>query len=256
MKKVTKIVIFLLVTVYILFGFLIFIYQRSYIYYPNKQDFNLCPNFADAEKIIIKGTRIYFKRNSDKLIIFYHGNAGSACDRKFIKDHLEKLGFSYIFVEYAGYSNDKEKPAQKLLMKDVENVNYFLENREFNSIVIMGESLGSSLALYHSSLAKENKLLLISPFFTLSNLAKKVFPFYPISLMLLDNYDNTKWMEGVNNVLIIHGNIDNIIPISESKKLFDKIRAKSKQFIEISGGNHNDIYSFDRTWSAIDNYLK
>ncbi|MFC1756459.1 hypothetical protein ACFLY1_00730, partial [Patescibacteria group bacterium] len=73
-------------------------------------DFKSCTFFQDSQKINIGGTRAYYKENSKKLILFYHGNAGSACDRSFLRDEFQKLGYSYIFVEYTGYSNDSRKP--------------------------------------------------------------------------------------------------------------------------------------------------
>ena len=89
------------------------------IYYPDNQDFYGCEGFKDYEKINFNGTRFYLFEQSDSVLVYYHGNAGSACDRSFLKDIFEQSNHTLVFVEYAGYSNDTKKPSVVLFLKDV-----------------------------------------------------------------------------------------------------------------------------------------
>ncbi len=244
------------VLMYIVFGGLIFVYQRDSIYFPDKQDFYNCPGFKDADKININGTRAYFKKNSDKLIVFYHGNAGSACQRANLLEIFNEPTISFLFVEYTGYSNSNDKPTKNALFKNVTDVNGFIQKYNFSSVYVIGESLGSALASYHASLNSNYKLLLISPFYKLANIAKSSYPIYPISFMLLDNYDNSKYVNTFNTVTIIHGEQDQIIPILESKKYFENITSKNKQFISIPGAGHNGLYGIPTVQQEIFNFLK
>lgn len=254
--KFLKKILIIATLVYLGFGLVLFIFQNNYIYYPSNQDFNSCPEFSSSEKLNLDGTRAYYKNISDKLIIFYHGNGGSACDRSFLKDKFESLGYSHIFVEYAGYSNDSQKPSQKLLMKDVENINTFLDKNNFKEIIIAGESLGAALALYHSSIANEDKLMLVAPFYNIKSLAHHHYPLYPVGLLLRDGYESNLWTDDIKKAEVIHGTADTIIPNQESKKLFSEINIQEKKYIEITGANHNDIYYFPETFLAIDEFLK
>jgi len=251
LKKITTI----LVLVYVGFGLLLFFAQAKFIYFPSDQDFDACPYFSDSKKKNINGTRFYYKNNSEKLIVFYHGNAGSACDRAFLKDTFSNSGYSYIFVEYAGYSNDLQKPSQERIMRDVENINTFLKSSGHKEVVLAGESLGASLAVYHSSISNENKLLLISPFFSFEDAIRSHYPVYPVSWMLRDKYESNLWLNDIRKVQIIHGSVDTILPISGSKKLFGEMPVLEKKFVEVSGANHNDIYNFPETFSAIIDFL-
>lgn len=257
MKKFIKSIIVIIIFLYVGFGLVLFIFQKSLVYYPDKQDFNLCADFRDSEKLNLNSTRVYYKKNSEKLVIFYHGNAGSACMRAYLKDEFEKQGLSYLFVEYAGYSNDSNKPSKELLMKDVENVNQFIADKQFSKIIIAGESLGTALAVYHSSIASVDKLLLISPFYRMADMAKNNYGIYPISLMLTENYDSAKWIRSsqAKNIEIIHGSADEIVPIEQSRKLFNEARTASKKFVEVAGAHHNDIYNFDETYKNMMEFL-
>lgn len=243
-------------SVYVLTVLYMFMAQRSYVYFPFEQDFDSCKGFADAEKIEHNGTRFYYKNNSDKLIVYYHGNAGSACDRDYIKDEFEKDGYSYIFVEYAGYSNDTKKPSKDLLMLDARNVNDFLKTIEYSELALAGESIGASLTLYHSSLASEDKVLLLSPYYSAARIGQIHYPVFPIKLLMKDDYDNSEWINDLNKITIIHGTADDIVPMRESKKLYDEISIDDKKFIEIKGAGHNTLFSFTETFIAISDFLK
>lgn len=245
------------ILVYVGFGLYLFIFQKNYIYYPSNQDFNSCPGFAQSQKLNLNGTRVYYQKNSKDIIVFYHGNGGSACDRAHLKEIFEKIGLSYAFVEYAGYAQDLQKPSKNLILEDVENVNEFIRNQGFSKITLAGESLGASLAIYHSSLIQSNKLLLITPFFKMSDIAKKHYGIYPISLLLKENYDNSLWIKNSKSasVEIIHGEKDEIIPLNQSRKLFNEIAIANKKLTTIKDAHHNDIYNFEETVIRISNYL-
>lgn len=256
-KKLGISVIRVILAAYIGLGIVLFVLQKNYIYFPDSQDFDSCYEFADSEKLNINGTRAYFKKNSDRLAVFYHGNAGSACQRIYIKEEFEKLGFSYIIVEYSGYSGGTQKPSKGLLMRDVENVNQFVVKNKFKEIVIAGESLGSSLAIYHSTLVNSDKLLLISPFYKMADIAKRNYPAYPVSLMLTEDYNNSELIKKsqAKSVEVIHGTADKGVPVEQSRKLFAEIGIINKKYVEIPGAGHNDMFSFEETYKSIDEFL-
>ena len=71
-----------LLIIYCLFGLFLFLNQKSMLYYPDNQDFANCDRFDDYQKINFQGTRFYLKEESlDSVLVYYHGNAGSSCDR-------------------------------------------------------------------------------------------------------------------------------------------------------------------------------
>ena len=249
---------------YIGFGAYLFLAQRSIIYYPNypaKSDFYDCSAFADAQVIDMGGTRAYYKHAGEKIVVVYHGNAGSACDRDYLKNAFEEAGYSYLFVEYAGYAGDTKKPSRQLLLKDAENVISFLKTKNYKETTLFTESIGAGVASYHASLSAPDKILFIAPFDSLTNVAKSQFPYslYPISFMFRfskENYENPPLLQDYKGELaIIHGAEDTIIPIERGKALFDKVPIPNKKFIAIEGAGHNDIYNFERTWREISDFL-
>lgn len=256
-SKMFNYFIFFLIA-YILFGMFLYFNQRNLIYHPNNQDFEDCFGFKDYQKLNYNGTRFYFKEKSlEKVIVFYHGNAGSACDRSFYKSVFEQFNYSLIFVEYAGYSNDDRKPSKKLILEDVENINSFIQEKSFVDVTIYGESIGSGAAGYHSNIGEVNNLILVSPFSRLVDVAQSKFIIYPVSIILKENYDNIKWLKNYeNNLIILHGDKDIVIPSRFSRKLYETIPSKNKEYILIEGKGHNDLWESSIFINKLTEYVK
>jgi esterase/lipase len=239
--------LFQLLSLYLILGLILFFFQTNLIYRTNNQNFENCYNLDFTKKINYNGTRFYYKENSNDLIVFYHGNAGSACDRVVIADLFNKNNFSFIIVEYAGYSNDKKTPNQELLFQDVNNVdNYIKNNISYSKLIIGSESIGSAFASYHTSLSNPDKLFLISPFDKLQNVISNKFPFYlfPINILLKDKYNNYDKLSNFSGDLIIfHGSNDKVIPDKLSLDLYNSIDIKNKDYIIKKNKSHNDMYS-------------
>ncbi|MBT7088384.1 alpha/beta hydrolase, partial [bacterium] len=233
------------ILVYLIFGLFLFFNQKSILYYPNNQDFENCDGFDDYEKINFKGTRFYYKQGSlDDVIIYYHGNAGSACDRSYFRSVFEESDNSIIFVEYAGYSDDDRKPSKKLILQDVDNIYDFMSENSFENVIVYGRSIGSGAASYHTSLGNVDSLILVTTFSKLADVAKSRYTIYPASIMLGEKYDNIKWLENFEgNIIIIHGDSDSIIPHKFSQKLFDALTTEKKEYVLIEGKGHNNIWS-------------
>jgi fermentation-respiration switch protein FrsA (DUF1100 family) len=263
--QIFKKMLWTIILVYIGYGAYLFVAQKSIIYYPDfpvKSDFYDCPAFEDTEKVDMSGTRAYYKHVGERIVVVYHGNAGSACDRDYLKSIFEDAGYSYLFVEYAGYGGEGKKPSRKLLLEDAENVVSFLKTKNYKETILFTESIGAGVASHHASLLSPDKMLFIAPFDSLANVAKSHFPFnlYPTILLTKlskENYDNVPLLQKYKGELVvIHGTKDSIIPMKHGKALYDKVPTLNKKFIAIEGAGHNDIYSFDALWSAIIDFLK
>ena len=254
--KILKLLLIFGASLFLFVGCSLFVMQRKLLYYPDNRDFFNCPQFNDYQKLSHKGTRFYFKQNANKLIVFYHGNAGSACDRAFLKTLLEENKHSVIFVEYTGYSNDSRTPTKSLLEENVKHIMEFIQTQDMEQVIVIGESIGSAMACFHTTQMNVNKLLLLSPFETLVNLVQEKYPLFPVSLLLKDKYNNRKTLNSFSGkIKIVHGTDDQLIPIHHAQTLFQNLHTSKKNFIEIEGAGHNDLYSFNQTIQAIKDYL-
>ncbi len=246
-----------LATLFILFIYM-FLNQNNYIYFPDNQDFDNCPGFADSERVRVNDTRMYYLKDeyADTAVVYYHGNAGSACGRSFIKDTLKDRGVSLLFVEYAGYSNDTRRPSRKLILKDVENVINFIDRAGYERKFLMGTSLGTAVVAYHQSIQKPDKVVLLAPFDKLSEVGKIHYPFLPVSLLLREEYDTAGWLKDhTGEILIVHGALDEIVPLELAMRLYEAIPSDNKNLITVEGASHNDLLLRPEVWETVTSFL-
>lgn len=234
---------------YLLLGAFFFSTQRSLIYQPsNHQSFENCLGFCNYRNLEYKGTRMYYKKNSQskKVLVCYHGNGGSACGRSAIKPLFEKADVSLVFPEYTGYSNDQKSPSRDRILQDVENVNQFIKSKSYEEVIVYGQSLGSGPASYQAFLGNVDALILVSPFSTLKEATRSIFPvtnLYPLNQVLKEKYDNIHWLQDYRGSLaVIHGEEDQMIPSELSKRLFESVPTDNKEYVSIEGRGHNDIW--------------
>ncbi len=259
-KKFLLFPVMTLVTLYIVGGIWLYVKQRDFIYYPDKkQDFEDCEGFKEYEKIVDNELRFYYlDQKSNRVIIYYHGNAGSACNRSIFKDFFEEKNTDLIFVEYPGYSGDRESPSERRNLAIVRNLDKYIERKDYKEVMVYGRSIGTGVASYHASLGSVDKLILVSPFYSMEDLVQAKMKSYPTNLLLKDKYLSYLWLqEYKGELLIFHGKEDKVIPFSQSRKLFNDIplEKRSKEYVLIEGRGHNDIWSSDKFLSRLSDFL-
>lgn len=255
MRTRSSVAIGIFLIFYISFGALLTANQERIVYQPSAQDFEACNTFPDATTVTHQGTRMYVADPHKPVAVLYHGNAGSACDRGFYGDLFSEAGYGYIVVEYAGYSNDPEPPSHDRIKQDVVNVIDYLKTNGITDVTIVGESIGTGVAAYHTALAPPEKLLLLSPFTDLHAVARTQFWFYPADLLVENAFDNVQSLRDYSGqVTIIHGAKDTIIPKRFGQTLFDQLSTE-KEFITIPEAGHNDLFHYPKTYEVLRAFL-
>jgi len=256
MQRKNSIALGIFVLFYISFGAYLTLNQERIVYQPFPQDFDSCAALPDAERVTFNGTRMYVYKTDKQTVILYHGNAGSACDRALYANLFSQAGYGYILVEYAGYSNDPLPPTHNRIKNDVRNVIAYTQTEEITSITLVGESLGTAVASYHTSLQAPEKLLLISAFTDLTDIAGDRFWFYPTSLMVDNAFDNVTALQNYTGAtLFIHGGNDTLSPIKLATQLYGSLPS-DKKFVTIPGAGHNNLFAHQETYDAIAAFLK
>lgn len=242
-KKVIGILLLVFSSVYLLGGVYLFYQQRTFVYQPELQMFDDCTGFEEYEKVNYQGTRFYLKPQSENVLVYYHGNAGSACSQSSVKKQFEATGYSLLFVEYAGYSNDLSAPSKDLLLNDVQNISDYVTARDYKKIIVYGQSLGSGAASYHAHIGRVDGVILLSPFSRLQDVAQDHFKIYPVALLFTEKFDNIAMLKNFKGpVLIFHGDQDRVILPEQSAKLFSELSTDDKQYIVVPEKNHFNMW--------------
>ncbi len=239
---------------YLLVVSYIFVTQRSRIYLTSTTDFHACK--TDAQKIEHNGTRMLLIERTHNFLVFYHGNADTACNNLKLDEYAKKANYSLLLVEYNGYAMKGGKPTEAKLQQDVKNAIAFLDKQKANRIVVMGGSFGGAPAAYHSSLAKADTLILMSTFDELSTIGQLQYPYLPVRLLLLDKFPTKDYIKDrKGRTLFIHGTNDSVIPYRIAERMYESLGG-DKEMVAVDSGTHDDVLDYPRVKDAILKELK
>ncbi|MEM7233142.1 MAG: alpha/beta hydrolase, partial [Planctomycetota bacterium] len=133
----------------------------------------------------------------------------------------------------------------------------WLKQDSIDRVVIVGESIGSGVAVEMAKRHKPAALIIQAGFSSTVDAAAAKYPFLPVSWMLWDRYDSVSKIPEIQcPYLHIHGSDDGIIGIDLGRKLFEAA-PEPKEFHEFPGRGHNDLLlEGDAYYQRIDRFLK
>lgn len=194
-------------------------------------------------------------------IVLFHGNGGTAFDRVFYRDPLENLGFRILLAEYPQYGGRPGKVGEKPFVADgLETVRLAYEQYG-EPVYLLGESLGCGVA---AAVARKTTvpiagIILITPWDTLASVAKSLFPFLPVKLVLTDRYDSIENLRDFpRNIAVTGAEHDEILPIRYAHQLYKNLPEGRKRMWVIPNAGHNDwpLYADASLWKEMTDFVK
>lgn len=202
-----------------------------------------------VEPTVSIGGRLYPHEPTSPLILFFHGNGEIAADYDDIAHYYQQMGISLLVMDYRGYGRSGGEPTGMNLVTDSMLVFNALPNLLNHygftprKLYVMGRSLGSVPALEIASQTRTFNGLIIE-----SGFANSFKLLYWLGLAIEGASEAT---EGFRNglkmrqvsvpTLIIHGENDLLIPVSEGKELYQNCTADTKRLVLIPHAGHNDL---------------
>ena len=193
--------------------------------------------------------------------LLFHGNGGTALDRGFYLDPLGKLGFRVILAEYPKYGGRPGKVGEKPFVADGLESARLAYEQYGEPLYLLGESLGCGVA---AAIAKQTSvpiagIVLITPWDTLAAVAKSLFPYLPMSLLLTDKYDSIGNLQSFKGkISVIGAERDEILPIGHARHLYQSLPEGKKRMWVIRGAGHNDwpFYAEKSLWKEMTDFVK
>ena len=226
-------------------------FQRSFIYMPTP----LTAAHAAAAVLEVPGAmlRISSRPHDGPRAVLYFG--GNAEDVAFTLPELAAVfpDRAIYCLHYRGYSGSSGRPSERALRSDATAV---FENvrQKHDDIVVVGRSLGSSLAIQLAAEQPVSRLVLIAPFESILTIAKRTVPFLPVTLLLRDTWQSWKYAPGVTcPTLVIAGSHDELVPMGDTRKLMDAFSPGVARLRVIDGADHNSVSDSVEFWQALVN---
>jgi pimeloyl-ACP methyl ester carboxylesterase len=214
--------------------------QRSQIYFRVAAS---QPMGAQALWLETEGERIKVwnvARPGPRALIYFGGNA---------EDVAGNIGeFSAAFpehsiylVNYRGYGGSSGRPTETALFVDALAV-FDLVHAQHADIAVMGRSLGSGVAVHVASRRPVDRLVLVTAFDSLANVAREHLRFLPVDWLLRDRYESASRAPDVKApVLVVVAGEDEIIPRARSDALIAAFAPGQVQVRVLQGMTHNSV---------------
>jgi pimeloyl-ACP methyl ester carboxylesterase len=189
------------------------------------------------------------------ILVYFGGNAEEV---SWLASTADKYaGWSLLLINYRGYGRSEGKPGEAELFADALQIHdYAAARAEGGRVAVMGRSLGSGVAVYLASRRPVPGVILVSPYDSVESVAKQVYPYLPISLMLKHRFDSIARAPGIKvPLLCLVGSGDRVIPLPHSRRLFEAWGG-ARQWREIAFADHDSIAGEPDYWQAIADFLK
>jgi uncharacterized protein len=147
-------------------------------------------------------------------------------------------------VNYRGYGGSSGRPSEAALITDAQAVFDWLTLRH-HRIAVIGRSLGSGVAVALAASRPVERLALVTPFDSISNVAADHFFWMPVRRLLRDRYDSLARIARVRApLLIVVAEHDEVVRRARSDALISALPAARRHTVLIQGATHNDIGDF------------
>ena len=228
----------------------LFFLQRSMIYFPQPRASAASSErmtlAAGSEQVIVSVVR----RDGPKALIYFGGNAED------VTANLSSLpaafpGHAVYLMHYRGYGGSTGVPSEQGLQRDALLL-FDKVHAEHPDVTVIGRSLGSGLAVWLASERPVGRLVLVTPYESLSGLAATHFRFFPVRWLLLDKYESGRYAPRVTApTLIVAAEHDEVIPRWSTEQLHARFSKGVATMNVIFGTGHNTISDSPAYWKAL-----
>lgn len=204
---------------------------------------------ARLERIASAGRTVYAlyvpARDGAPTIVHFHGNGEDLVDQVPLARLFRRSGLGFFAIEYPGYGLARDTATSEAwIYADADAA--LARLRELGvpaqSTVLQGMSLGTGVAVEMALRGHGSRLVLLAPYTSMVDMARRVAPFLPARWILRDRYDTAAKAPRVDlPTLVIHGTRDEVIPVEMGKRVSALL--PSSRLVLVEGGGHNDLWS-------------
>lgn len=238
MKRMVYFGLTAFVIVYIAACVLVFLLQRSLIYFPQARQvqaaFMRLP--VEGEELIVS-IRPHL---GPKAVLYFGGNAED------VSQNLPDFSTAFpdhalYLLHYRGYGGSTGNPSEDNNQRDAAAL-FEAVRREHGEVAVIGRSLGTGIAVRIAAERPATRLVLVTPYDSIAEIAASAMPFFPVRFLLLDRYDSGKYAPSIKvPTTIIAAEHDEVVPAVSTRRLLSRFQQGVASMTVIPGAGHNDL---------------
>ncbi len=227
--------------------------------------------FSSVDGVKLHGWWLPARGKAKGTVLFLHGNAENISTHIGSVYWLPAQQYNVFLPDYRGYGLSQGSPSLAGAQDDINSaLGYVLQRPDADTerIVILAQSLGGAMSLYnvaHSPYRNKIKALISESAFSdyRGIVREKLGSFWltwplqwPLSLTIDNDYSPLPVMGKISPIplLIIHGNRDQVVPLSHGQTLF-AAAAQPKEMWVVEGGGHIEAFRHKKYQAQLLEYL-
>ena len=217
----------------------LFFFQRSLIYFPQPSSLGSSLQI----KLPVQGAELRISarhRVGPDALIYFGGNAED------VSANLPSLSAAFpnhaiYLMHYRGYGGSSGAPSEQALQGDALRL-FDKIHTDHPNVVIVGRSLGTGIAIRLAAQRPVSRLVLVTPYESLQDLAAAQFPIFPVSWLLTEKYESGRYAPLVAApTTIVAAEHDEVIPRWSTDRLHARFAQGVARLVVLPGTGHNTI---------------
>ena len=238
-KKILLRLFFSLAFIYVALCAWLYFSQRSLLYFPTPRTDGVEAQAFELQNdgLILKG---WVTNPGKQRAMVYFGGNGEAVEYNagLFENSLPEV--TVYLLPYRSYGGNPGDVTEENLYRDALKL-YDQINSRHESVAAMGRSLGSGVATYLASKRKIDKLILVTPYDSIVNVAQSHYPAFPVGLLIKDRFESWQRAPDIDSdVLVLVAGSDEIIPRSNTDNLVKYFKQKPRVIVFENTG-HNTL---------------
>ena len=218
----------------------LFLSQRSLIYYPQPRRHG---DAAGIMKLPVQGAELNIGRrqfDGPKAVIYFGGNAED------VSGSLPDLDAAFpehalYLMHYRGYGGSTGKPTEADLFADALAL-FDHVHATHPQVTVIGRSLGSGVAVHLASRRPVARVVLVTPYDSIAELAAQQFPVFPIRFILSDKFESWRDAPQITApTTLVTAQNDEVIPRASTDRLLSRFKPGVARQIVIPATGHNTL---------------
>ncbi len=167
--------------------------------------------------------------------------------------------WGWLFINYRGYGLSEGAPSEQVILEDARLVYDYAAARsdvDPASIVLLGRSLGSYVAVKVAAERTTRGAILATPFDSFAALGAERFPYLPVGLLLNGHYDSATIAPTITvPALFVLAENDTVTPVENGKALA-RAWGGPHRTVTLAHQRHYGIERRDEFWQAVGEFLR
>jgi uncharacterized protein len=232
---------------------LLFLSQRKLLYFP------VNGGYAAAERLTVRSgdvdLTVWKLAGSGPHALLYFGGNAEAVQAN-VDDFRRHLpAYSVYLVCYRGYCGTRGQPTETHLLADALAVHDAIRPAH-RHLAVMGRSLGSAVAIHVAAERAVDRLILVTPFDSIAEVAASHYPIFPVRWLMRDRYNALALAPRLRMpILALLAERDIVIPNRHSRALLAALRPDQITAVTLTDTGHNDLHLDPRYYAAIAEFL-